>query len=228
MRDKQKTRVIIQNTVSLDGSFINFEMSQEVMGLHYQIVGSFGKVLYLFGSNTAKVAIEMFGGLTPEIKEDLVKPRKNENLSYWVVVDSEAVLKGNLHYYRRLEYCRDIIVLVSENTDKSYLDYLKKREYDFIITGEKQVDLKKAFDILSEKYKTSTILVDSGRGLTNAMLNQGLVDEISLLVLPIIVGTKSENLFSNITKQIKLEGINERVFPNGCIQLRYKVQKQEQ
>lgn len=228
MADNKKTRVVMQNTISLDGSFINFETSQEVMGLHYQIVGSFGKVLYLFGSNTAKVAIEMFGGLTPETKDDFKKPQKNENLSYWIVVDSEAVLKGKLHFYRRSEYCRDIIVLVSESTDKSYVDYLKEREYDFIVTGEKQVDLKKAFDILSEKYKTSTILVDSGRGLTNVMLNQGLVDEISLLVLPVIVGAKSENLFRNITKQIKLEGINERVFSNGCIQLRYKVQKQEQ
>lgn len=218
-------KVIMQNTISLDGSFINFDMPQEVMGLHYQIVGSFGKVLYLFGSNTAKVAIEMFGGATPEIKEDFKRPEKNENLSYWVVVDSEGVLKGKLHYYRRLEYCRDIIVLVSENTDKSYLDYLKERNYDFLAVGEKQVNLKKAFDILFDKYETNTILVDSGRGLTNAMLNQGLVDEISLLVLPVIVGEKSENLFSDITKEIKLVELKEKAFPGGYIQLHYKVEK---
>lgn len=217
----------MQNTVSLDGSFVNFEMSQEVMGLHYQIVGGFGKVLYLFGSNTAKIAIERFGGLTPETKEDFKKPQKNDSLSYWIVVDSEAVLKGKLHYYRRLEYCRDIIVLVSESTDKSYLNYLKEREYDFCVAGAKQVDLKKAFDLLSDRYKTNTILVDSGRGLTNAMLNQGLVDEISLLVLPVIVGSNSENLFSDILNQIKLTGLKEKVFPGGYIRLHYNVQKQD-
>lgn len=225
MKNNKKIKVVMQNTISLDGSFINFDISQEAMGLHYQIVGSFGKILYLSGSNTAKVAIEMFGGLTPEKKEDFKKPQKSENLSYWVVVDSEAVLKGKLHYYRRSEYCRDIIVLVSENTDKNYLDYLKEREYDFFVVGEKQVDLKKSFEILSDKYKINTILVDSGRGLTNAMLNQELVDEISLLVLPVIVGKKSENLFSNIEKQIKLIDLKENVFPGGYIQLHYKVQK---
>jgi 2,5-diamino-6-(ribosylamino)-4(3H)-pyrimidinone 5'-phosphate reductase len=225
MDNNNKTRVVMQNTISLDGSFVNFDMSPEVMGLHYQIVGSFGKILYLFGSNTAKVAIEMFGGLTPETKDNFKRPQKSEDLSYWVVVDSEAVLKGKLHFYRRSEYCRDIIVLVSESTDKSYLDYLKEREYDFVVAGEKQIDLKKSFDVLSDRYETNTVLVDSGRGLTNAMLNQGLVDEISLLVLPVIVGEKSENLFSNITKQVKLTELKEETFPGGYVHLHYKIDK---
>jgi hypothetical protein len=54
MDNNNKTRVVMQNTISLDGSFVNFDMSPEVMGLHYQIVGSFGKILYLFGSNTPR------------------------------------------------------------------------------------------------------------------------------------------------------------------------------
>jgi 2,5-diamino-6-(ribosylamino)-4(3H)-pyrimidinone 5'-phosphate reductase len=113
--------------------------------------------------------------------------------------------------------------LVSESTDKSYLDYLKEREYDFVVAGEKQIDLKKSFDVLSDRYETNTVLVDSGRGLTNAMLNQGLVDEISLLVLPVIVGEKSENLFSNITKQVKLTELKEETFPGGYVHLHYKL-----
>ncbi|MFZ7104476.1 MAG: hypothetical protein ACOWWO_17730 [Peptococcaceae bacterium] len=36
------------------------------------------------------------------------------------------------------------------------------------------------------------------------MLNQGLIDEISLLVLPVIVGEKSENIFGDIISPIKL------------------------
>ncbi len=115
--------------------------------------------------------------------------------------------------------------MVSESTDKSYLDYLKEREYNFVVAGEKQVDLKKSFDILSDRYEMGTILVDSGRGLTNTMLNQGLVDEISLLVLPVIVGEKSENLFSNVTKQLKLTGLKERTFPGGYVHLHYKIDK---
>ncbi|MDD5567585.1 MAG: dihydrofolate reductase family protein, partial [Patescibacteria group bacterium] len=97
--------------------------------------------------------------------------------------------------------------------------------YDFVVAGEKQVDLKKSFDILSDRYETNTILVDSGRGLTNAMINQGLVDEISLLVLPVIVGGKAENLFSNIANQVKLTELKERTFPGGYIHLHYKINK---
>jgi 2,5-diamino-6-(ribosylamino)-4(3H)-pyrimidinone 5'-phosphate reductase len=217
-------KVIMHNSVSLDGSFINFEFPPELMGLHYQIAAGFGKVVSLFGSNTANVAIQMFGGLSKEAKEDFKKPEK-ENLPFWFAVDSKATLKNKLHFFRRLEYCRDIVVLVSKNTDKDYLNYLSERNYDYYILGEERVDLVKAVKLISEKYDMDAIMVDSGRGLTNAMLNQGLIDEISLLVVPTIVGEKSENMFKDVKNQIKLKKTKEEEFQGGYVWLLYEVQK---
>lgn len=213
----------MHDSVSLDGSFVNFDFSPEMMGLHYQIAAEFGETIRLFGSNTAKVSIELFGGFTPETKEDFKKPQNKNNLLFWVVPDSKAVLMDKLHYFRRSEYCRDVIVLVAENTSQNYLEYLKARNYDYYIVGKERVDLSKAVELLAEKYKTESIMVDSGRGLTNAMLNQGLIDEISLLVLPVIVGEKSENLFKNVVGRVKLANIKEKTFPGGYIWLLYKV-----
>ncbi len=217
-------KVIMHNSVSLDGSFINFEIPPELMGLHYQIAARFGKVVNLFGSNTADIATQMFGELPEETAEDFKKPQK-ENLPFWFVVDSKAVLKNKLHYFRRLEYCRDIVVLVSENTDKNYLDYLNKRNYDYYVIGKEMVDLAKAVELISDKYAADAIMVDSGRGLTNAMINQNLIDEISLLVVPTIVGDKSENIFKDVKEEIKLTNIKEEKFPNGYIWLLYEIQK---
>ena len=51
-------------------------------------------------------------------------------MSYWVIPDTRGVLKGLLHVLRRFEYCRDVIILVSERTGADYVAYLDERDYD--------------------------------------------------------------------------------------------------
>jgi len=216
-------KVIMHDSVSLDGAFVGFDYSMELMSLHYQIADSFGETLRLFGSNTAKAAMEMFGGLTSETPEDFEKPQKSEGLTCWVITDSKALLINKLHYFRRSEYCRDVVVLVSESTPKEYLVYLGERNYDYYTVGKNQVDLKKALDLITENYDINTVLVDSGRTLTNALLNQGLVDEISLLVLPKIIGKTAQTLFSSVDKVQNLSLIKTESFSGGYTHCLYSV-----
>jgi riboflavin biosynthesis pyrimidine reductase len=56
-------------------------------------------------------------------------------------------------------------------------------------------------------------------------LNEGLIDEISLLIVPEIVGNKSQNLFSNVLQAIPLELIKSQQFPGGFVWNLYKVRK---
>ena len=196
-------KIILHNSVSLDGSLTNFEVN---MGLHYQIAGKYNADARLIGSNTIKVGIELFGGkVPPEEKKDFEKPERAGNLPYWVIPDTKGILKGLLHTCRRFEYCKDIIVLISERTPEEYVRHLKERQYDYHVVGKRHIDLKKSLELLSEKYKVRTILADTGRILGNLLLNLGFVSEISLLVHPVIVGNKSYNMFSNVNKNVKLK-----------------------
>ncbi|HQO58744.1 MAG TPA: dihydrofolate reductase family protein [Candidatus Omnitrophota bacterium] len=225
MAKDNKIKVIMHDSVSLDGSFVNFAYTQELMTLHYQIAAGFGRSLRLFGSSMANVAIEMFGGFTPETPEDRRKPAKPEGLAYWVVVDSRAALINKLHYFRRSEYCRDMVVLVSEATSAGYLTYLREREYDYFVVGAERVDLGQALKLITEKYGVDTVLTDSGRELTNVMLNQGLVDEVSLLICPMIVGVNAENLFSKVASPRPLVNVREAMYPGGYIHVHGEVKK---
>ncbi|UCC57927.1 MAG: dihydrofolate reductase family protein [Candidatus Bathyarchaeum sp.] len=196
-------KIILHNSISLDGSLTNFEVN---MGLHYQIAGKYNADARLIGSNTIKVGIELFGGdVPPEEKKDFEKPERSGNLPYWVIPDTKGILKGLLHTCRRFEYCKGIIVLISEETPEEYVRHLKERDYDYHVVGKRHIDLKKSLELLSEKYSVSTILADTGRILGNLLLNHGFVSEISLLVHPVIVGNKSYNIFSNVNKNIKLK-----------------------
>jgi 2,5-diamino-6-(ribosylamino)-4(3H)-pyrimidinone 5'-phosphate reductase len=214
-------KIILHNSVSLDGSFVNFEPH---MGLHYQIAGHYRPEAHLIGSNTITKGIELYGdGVPVEEKSDFEKPERNKRLPYWVIVDTKGICKGLLHTCRRFEFCRDVIVLISEETSNDYIDFLEERNYDFHKVGQKHVDLKKSLQLLEEEYGAKTVLADTGRILGNLLLDLGLVSEISLLIHPVILGKKGVNLFSLIENHLKLELLKNEILDNNFVWLAYKV-----
>lgn len=195
-------KIVIHNSISIDGSLTNFEPD---MGLHYMIAGNYKPDAHLIGSNTIKEGVKVFDeNVPPEGKKDFEKQERNKSLPYWVIIDTRGDLRGLLHNCRRFEFCKDVIVLVSEKTSTTYLNHLKQRNYDYHIVGKDYVNLKKALELLSEKYQVKTILTDTGRILGNLLLNQGFVSEISLLIHPIIVGNKSYNMFCDIERNFSV------------------------
>ena len=170
----------------------------------------------------------MVGEIPPENEADLKKPDRLASLPYWVIADTKGITRGMLHTCRSFEYCKDVIVLISQQTNENYIDYLKERDYDFIVCGNEQIDFKKALSILSKNYGITTILIDSGPTLNGLLLSQGIVDEISLLISPTIVGKKSNKLLAGLNsgknnldlELLACEGLN-----GGLVLLKYKVLK---
>lgn len=212
--------IIIHNSISLDGSLINFEVN---MDLHYKIAGKFKSDAHLIGSNTIKSGIELYGSAPPEERKDFNKPDRDKILPYWVIPDTKGTLKGLLHEVRRFEFCKDVVIFISKQTPKNYIDYLEKRDYDFHIVGEKQIDLERSLEILNEKYNVKIIMTDTGKILGNLLINKGFVGEISLLIHPLIVGKNSYNIFSNINKNIKLKMSRYEIINKDYIWTNYKV-----
>jgi 2,5-diamino-6-(ribosylamino)-4(3H)-pyrimidinone 5'-phosphate reductase len=215
-------KIIVHNSISIDGSLTHFVPN---MGLHYQIAGNYKPDIHLIGSNTIKTGIETYGNeVPPEEKNDFKKQKRDKNLPFWVIVDTKGNLKGLLHTCRRFEFCKDVIILVSEKTPKTYLTHLKERNYDYHIVGKDHVNLKKALELLSKKYQAKTVLTDAGRILGNLLMNQGFVSEISLLIHPVIVGNNSYNMFSDINKNLKLKLIKKEILEKEYVWLVYKVE----
>ncbi len=203
-------KVVVHNSVSLDGSLTGFEPN---MQLHYQIAGSCKPDAHLIGSNTVKVGVELYEEEVPvEEQRDFEKPLRDKSLPLWVIPDTSGALRGLLHTCRRFEYCRDVVVLVSEETPEDYLEHLRDRHYDFHVVGKRHVDLRRSLELLSEKYGVKSVLADTGRVLSNLLLEQGLVSELSLLIHPVIVG-----------KGFSLKLRQHEVLGNGFVWLVYAV-----
>jgi len=199
------------------------------MDLHYQIASMYEADANLIGSNTIRTGIEIYGGeIPPENEADLAKPNRNVALPYWVVVDTKGITQGLLHTCRSFEFCKDVIVLISQQTNEDYIKYLKERDYDYLVSGNEHIDYEEAFSTLSTQYGINTILIDSGPTLNGILLSKGLIDEISLLVSPILVGSKSEKLLTHLNNgstNIKLRLLACEDVEKELLLLRYEVIK---
>lgn len=61
-----------------------------------------------------------------------------------------------------------------------------------------------------------------GGELAGSLLNEGVVDELSLNIHPVLLG-QGIPLFQGVTQQLNLELLSSKAHPNGCVQVEYRV-----
>lgn len=217
--------VIIHNSVSLDHAVTGFEVD---LGLHYGALLALEPGAVLVGSTTAKTGIELFMDITlPEAEADRHRPeiRPDDPRPLCVIVDSRGVLKDLLHFYRKMEHTKDVVVLISETTPEDYLDYLRERDYPFIRCGAERVDLRSALRELGERFGITRVVSDSGPDLNNVLIRERIADTISLIVHPVIASDGEKKLFDRVGGRVALELQKAVPMEQGTVHLVYAVKK---
>ena len=164
-------------------------------GLYYEVAGRWNVDALLSGSNTILTG---YAGRQAPADESASEPPRTDpadERQWLVAVDSQGQIR-NWHVIRTEPYWRDVIVLCSRATPQEYLDYLTIRRIEHIVAGEERVDLRTALEELGEHYGIRSVRVDSGGTLAGVLLREGLVDEVSVLVNPALVGgTSARSMF---------------------------------
>ena len=98
-----------------------------------------------------------------------------------------------------------------------------------LFTGEERVDLGAVLAMLAEREDAEVVRVDSGGALTGALLDAGLVDELSLLVHPCVVGGASDRRWHGPVPSTttRLESLATERLDDGLLWLRYSVLARE-
>jgi 2,5-diamino-6-(ribosylamino)-4(3H)-pyrimidinone 5'-phosphate reductase len=205
--------------ISVDGCVRGFNDT----GIYYNIANRFNADMTLVGSETLRTAAEQF---PPETEKSFVKPadRPDDKRAICAVPDSRGRLR-NLHVFRDSDYIKDLILLVSGSTPEAYLEYLRERNYDFIMAGEDHVNYAEALEVLYDRYGCRIIRTDSGGILTNALLMQELVDEICLIISPCLIGKSDLHVFRSLSipANIELELMDCEVIDENYICVNYRV-----
>ena len=90
-----------------------------------------------------------------------------------------------------------IIEVLSEQVDERYLGYLEAMEIPYIFAGETAIDVELALFKLKNIIGCETLLLEGGSIINGAFERVGAVDELSLVVAPVIAGKDSKPLFTD-------------------------------
>jgi 2,5-diamino-6-(ribosylamino)-4(3H)-pyrimidinone 5'-phosphate reductase len=186
--------VIVYAAVSLDGKTTGFDAD---VGLFYELAATWKEDASLCGSDTM-VAASVEEANTADPGE---LPKASSSAPLLVVPDS----RGRVKAWRNLlglPYWRGAVVLCSSATPASHLSELAELGIETIVAGDDHVDYRTALSELRERFDVETIRVDSGGRLSGLLLREGLVDEVSVLVFPTLVGNASSLSIYNLPEPV--------------------------
>jgi len=173
-------RVILHNSVSADGRTTGFATD---LGLFYRMAERWHEDVTLAGSDTILDALRR----DPETSPPATDSAHGGRLA---VIDS----RGRVKDWRRVKawpFWRSFISIGSDATPGHHRAYLRYQDVEEVTAGVRQVDLELALHQLSDRYGATTVRVESGGTLNGALLRRGLVDEVSLVLHPVLVGGMS-------------------------------------
>ncbi len=186
-------RIIIHNQVSVDG---RFDWIVPDLALFYGIAASLGEDATLAGSNTVLAGYpDEATWLSLDAEYEPTRREPDSSLPLLAVPDSRGRIRV-WHLLRQEQYWRDAVALVSSSTPRDYLDYLERLRVDYIVAGDDHVDMRAALEELNARYGVKVVRADCGGTLNGVLLREGLVDEVSLLISPSLVGgTEVRSIF---------------------------------
>ncbi len=218
--------IVLHIQTSLDARATGFEID---MGTYYQLAEKFEPDGIISGADTFLAA--PIPDEVPEWSFEVAKNFPSCSRSVMAIVDSRGRVR-NWSAIKKQPFWKTPVALCSRSTPDEHIQYLKGEGIDTIIAGRDKVDLRKALKELRTRYGLRSLRIDSGGTLSAMMLKEGLIDEISLILSPCIVGNSNSAHFINPDvselprpKDLKLKHIEE--MDNGMVWLRYDVVKKK-
>lgn len=120
-----------------------------------------------------------------------------------------------------------VVAVVTEAVADDYLAYLQSIEVSYIFGGKTDIDLAQVLQILADEFGTERLVVEGGPHVSGSFVNAGLVDEVSVLILPLIDGRGEHPASFEVSKEawkapayLKLASAD--IQEGGGVWLRYK------
>ena len=229
MRNNIKNVIIIIATIVLKGDFMNkpYIICHMVTSIDGKVTGDFlsspasvraCEIYYEINRNLKSNGficgrVTMESSFTGGYYPDLIKYKSKEkhdfipdNLSgfYAVAFDTNGKLgwksnkiidpDGDLGYDGA-----QIIEVLSENVDERYLGYLEEMEIPYIFAGKDKIEVELALFKLKNIVGIDTLLLEGGSIINGAFQRANVIDELSLVVAPIVAEKDGKPLFMDAT-----------------------------
>lgn len=228
-----KPYVICHMVTSVDGKILGDRWGKLPGGtttseLFESTAESFGIPSWLVGTITMR---EFMGKDAPLERTRERIPREDhlaqpKTKRFAIGADAKGVLRFQSGYVDE----EHVVLLVTERVSNAYLAHLQKAGVSYLFCGRDEVDLPTALDKIRRKLGLRKLMLQGGGTFNGAMLQAGLIDELSQIIVPIADGGGPEitGVFdapgeppSKAAATLQLE--SQEQLPGGAIWLKYRV-----
>ena len=229
-----RPRVICHMTASIDGRIVvdGWPVSAEVRRQYEQVHASYQPDGWICGRVTmepfaggvrsdADVAREHAGGAP---REDFRAPGTFDSFAFAIDPGGRLAWKSN-------DIDGDhVVAILSDRVSDEYLAFLRGRGVSYLLAGPRDVDLSLALEKVGKRFGARILMLEGGGRINGGMLRAGLVDEVSLLVAPVVdgrIGTPAlfDVVGDDVTPwRLALEAVERRA--DDQLWLRYRVESQ--
>lgn len=239
----QKPYIIIHTHTSIDGNLDIMDLQEFKEGSRqYQELAlnpdkqQFGVQGYLNGKTTTEDNMTFYK--EPKLDENAAPVPEGDYVAdpnapmYYLAMDTRGELAFEENFSDYGGVSAHIVVALTERVPNAYKDFLRKKKISYIIAGENQIDYDVMLDKFYHLFDIKRMMVGGGGTLNWSMLQNGLVDEISMILAPIANADPDGHRFfvakkpySSIKETaFKLESVKE--LEHGTLWIRYTVKDQ--
>ena len=178
---------------SVDGRLIDSRWSAPYKAEHGELLkvyASSGHELdtdaWMFGKNTLRAVFPgRFGVAGRAVTSDTPAVFIGRRCSERMFITSDP--EGDLYFTSATVRGDDILVIVGRNVTEEYLAHLREMCISYVIASD-ATRLREGIEMVGRAFGIRSISVQGGGILNGALLAEGLIDELSLVVYPGIDG----------------------------------------
>lgn len=224
--------IICHMLTSIDGKvtgdFLNSEIGLEASETYYEINRQ------LKGDGFACGRITMESSFTGGFQPDLSSFKKAEIPCEDFIAQKHNYYAISFDRYGRVGWTDSrihdsdpgyddchIIEVLCENTPKEMLAYYQSIGVSYIFAGKDDIDLNVALNKLYSIFGIKKLLLEGGSIINGAFKRENLIDQLSLVVAPIVADKNSKPLFESGTMQ-EFFLLDAKIQPDGSVWLRYR------
>lgn len=120
-----------------------------------------------------------------------------------------------------------VVAVLTEAVSDDYLAYLQSIEVSYFFGGKADIDLALVVQTLADELGTARLIVEGGPHVSGSFVDAGLVDEVSVLILPLVDGRGDHPASFEVAKERwtqphYLTLVSAEVQDGGGVWLRYK------
>ena len=215
------------------GAFMGTKSNRSAGEEYGRIRSAYQAEAWLYGTTTTKEFTNYKKPILEQEYENLPEGdyvAETDLACYYVSLDTEGEIGWESGTFKKSgRPDSHVIEILTEETPLVYRSYLRKKGVSYIIAGAKSLDCKVAVEKLKKLFGIDTVLICGGGTVNWTFVQQGVVDELSLILSPVADGDpntptvfeKSEFLTSSVPVEFVLKNVEQ--LKDSSVHLTYLV-----